>query len=187
MIIGQCFATPFTEDINCYHAHKIISETVIEQIGFAESLMHVITMTATPEIIGLIKKDEIIIDEYAYNRVKKLLEYLFTQACETLENCKTIDMTIPVNGACFRHGSDIGMITGQVRMGTKIGFSGLRMKDNHTLNSFLDFINPEDLLNNAYVQIEPDDYAKIAVLNNLTYLTVRSIIQKAMKTTDFNS
>ena len=180
MIIGQCFATPFTEDVNCYHAHKIISDTAVEQIGFAESLVHIITLPSNHEIITQIDNDEIIIDDTAYNAAKKLVEYLLSQAKATICNIKPIKKTSSEKGNCFRHGNEIGMITGQVRDGRKKGFSGLRLKDDKTLNSFLLFVNPEELLSNAYEQIDPDVYAKLAVLNNSTYLSVKSIIQKAM-------
>ena len=158
MIIGRCFATPFTEDINCYHAHKIISETAVEQIGVAESLIHIITLPSNHEIITQIDNDEIIIDDTAYNAAKKLAEYLLSQAKVTICNIKPIKKTSSEKGNCFRHGNEIGMITGQVRDGRKIGFSGLRLKDDKTLNSFLLFVNPEELLSNAYEQIDPDVY-----------------------------
>ena len=122
MIIGQCFATPFTEDINCYHAHKIISDTAVEQIGFAESLVHIITLPSNHEIITQIDNDEIIIDDTAYNAAKKLVEYLLSQAKVTISNIKPIKKTSSDKGNCFRHGNEIGMITGQVRDGRKIGF-----------------------------------------------------------------
>ena len=184
MNIGQCFATPFTEEINCYHVHKIISETAVEQIGFAESLIHIITQPSNHEMITQIDNDEIIIDDTAYNAAKKLVEYLLSQAKETIGNIKAIKKTSSVKGNCYHHGNEIGMITGQVRDGRKIGISGLRLKDDMTLNSFLLFINPEELLSDTYEQIEPDVYAKLAVLNNSTYLSVKSIIQKAMNSSE---
>ena len=187
MNIGQCSATPFTEDINCYFAHKVISETAIEQIGFAESLMHIVTLPSSQEIIKQIDKDEIIIDDSTYNIAKQLLEYLFAQAKETIGNIKAIEKTTPFEGTCFRHGTEIGMIKGRVRSGNKIGFSGLRMKDDRTLNSFLSYVDPDELSDNVYEQIEPHNYAKLEALNNSTFLNVKAIIQNGMKTSEKNN
>ncbi len=181
MNIGQCSAIPFAEDINCYYTHKVLSLSTIEQIGFAESLMHVITLPSNQDILKQMDNDEIIIDSSSYDAAKNLLEYLIIQAKETIENLKAIEKTNPVKGTCFRHGAEIGMVTGQPRNGSKTGFSGLRLHGDNQLNSFLVFVDPEEFQSDDYEQIEPDIYTRLSQLYMSTYLSIKSTIKDAMK------
>lgn len=166
------FVSPRSENCNCYYVHQILPNGNTEQIGYSLNFIHLVELEASKASLDWLNINEDPIPDSVYKEAKSLVYEFLSHVDILLNEASPVTKMQPSPNVCYKKGSRIGRILGQIRESSKVTFMGYHFTDGKKLTAFCTIHDPEDFLNEDYIQIDESHLVK---LENLTKDTIEKL------------